>query len=123
MNIELIYTIVPCADSLIAANFYKRIFNFKTLSRNEEDCIIEINEKLNFKLEECEEYTNTQFTFQVDSKSFDKILQNIINENILFGNSITDFENKKVYEDFEKKEFYLLDPNSHLFKIVSKIKD
>ena len=123
MNIELTYTIIPCADTVIASHFYNRIFNFKSVDETNKESLVQVNEKLTLKLEENEEYTNTQFTFEVDDEYFDLILKNIKKEKLLFGSSITDFENKKVYEDFQKKEFYFLDPNSHLFNIITFIKD
>ncbi len=123
MNIQLTYTIVPCVDTVIASHFYNRILNFKLISESDEESLIQVNDKLYLKLEEDEEYTNTQFTFEVDNEYFDFILKNIKKEKLLFGSSIRDFENKKIYEDFQKKEIYFLDPNSHLFNIVTYIKD
>ena len=123
MNIELTYTIVPCVDTVIASHFYSRIFNFKLISESNEESLIQVNEKLCLKLEENEEYTNTQFTFEVDNEYFDFIINNIKKEKLLFGSSLRDFENKKIYKDFQKKEIYFLDPNSHLFNIITYIKD
>lgn len=121
MKIDLVYTIVPCADSIITRNFYKRIFNFQIIDSNKEDeIIIKINEKLYFKLEEDDEFTNNQFSFDVDREYFDKIMKNIKKENLLFGSSDLEFENLKTFKGDGIEEFFFVDPNAHLFNIVTK---
>ena len=123
MKIDLIYTIVPCIDTLIASQFYKRVLNFKSLKESGDELLVEVNNNLKLKLEENEEYTNNMYTFKVDIEYFNLIVSNMKKEKIYFGSNINDLEDMKIYEDFEKKEFYIIDPNSHLFQIVTFIEN
>jgi hypothetical protein len=121
MNINLVHFIVPCIDSIIAKNFYKRIFDFKYTKAENKNIIISINEKLKFELEETEEYTNNHYVFEVDKISFEEIVLNIKKEKLLFGDDINNLNNKKIRESSMKKEIFFIDPNSHLFQIYTKI--
>ncbi len=121
MNINLVHFIVPCIDAVIAKNFYKRIFNFKSIKAENKNFIVTVNEKLKFELEEIQEYTNNHYVFEVDEISFDELIANIRKEKLLFGDNINELNNKKVRQNSSKKEIFFIDPNSHLFQIYTKI--
>ncbi len=121
MNINLVHFIVPCIDSIIAKNFYKRIFGFNCIKRKDNNITVQINEKLEFQLEDSEEYMNNHYIFEVDQNFFDTIILNIEKEELYFGDDINHLENKKIKKTSTKNEIFFLDPNSHLFQIFSKI--
>ncbi|WP_428025550.1 hypothetical protein [Arcobacter sp.] len=121
MNINLVKFIVPCIDSIIAKNFYKRIFGFGSIKEEDKTIIVKINNTLKFKLEECEDYINNHYIFEVDEEYFKFIISNIKKEKLYFGDDINNLENKKIKKTSSKNEIYFIDPNSHLFQIYSKI--
>ncbi|MGB5920066.1 hypothetical protein [Arcobacter sp.] len=121
MNINLVHFIVPCIDSVIAKNFYKRIFDFKSVKAENKNIIVSVNEKLKFELEETQEYTNNHYVFEVDESSFNQLIINFKKEKLLFGDNINELNNKKVRQSSSKKEVFFIDPNSHLFQIYTKI--
>ncbi|WP_428024943.1 hypothetical protein [Arcobacter sp.] len=121
MNINLVKFIVPCIDSIIAKNFYKRIFGFGSIKEEDKTIIVKINNTLKFKLEECEDYINNHYIFEVDEEYFKFIISNIKKEKLYFGDDINNLENKKIKKTSTKNEIYFIDPNSHLFQIYSKI--
>ncbi len=120
MNINLVHFIVPCIDAIIAKNFYRRIFDFKSTKAENKNIIVTVNEKLKFELEETEEYTNNHYVFEVDDISFNQLIINLKKEKLLFGDNINDLNNKKIRESSSKKEVFFIDPNSHLFQIYTK---
>ena len=121
MNINLIHFIVPCIDSLIAKNFYKRIFGFSSSQKKDQTITIKINKNLSFELQETEEYSNNHYTFEVDEELFNNIIKNLKKEELFFGDNINNLQNKKIKKTSSKNEIYFIDPNSHLFQIYSNI--
>jgi len=120
MNIKLVHFIIPCIDSYIARNFYKRIFGFTSRKNKDKTITVKVNENLKFELRETQEYTNNHYTFEVDQDLFNTIITNIKKEELFFGNDINQIQNKKIKENSSKSEIFFIDPNSHLFQIYSK---
>lgn len=121
MNINLVYFIVPCIDSIVARNFYKRIFGFNSIKKRDKRILVQINEKLEFQLEDSEEYINNHYIFEVDQNFFDIIISNLKEEEIFFGDDINHLENKKIKKTPNKNEVFFIDPNSHIFQILSRV--
>jgi extradiol dioxygenase family protein len=120
MNIKLVHFIIPCIDSNIARNFYKRVFGLTSRKNKDKIITVKVNENLKFELRETEEYTNNHYTFEVDQDLFNTIITNIKKEELFFGNDINQIQNKKIKETSSKSEIFLIDPNSHLLQIYSK---
>ncbi|WP_419764581.1 MAG: hypothetical protein ACNI28_12435 [Arcobacter sp.] len=120
MNINLVHFIVPCIDSIVAKNFYKRIFGFKCIKKEDNNITVKINEKMEFMLENTQEYINNHYIFEVDQNFFDTIIINLKKEEMFFGDNINHLENNKIKKTTTKSEVFFIDPNSHLFQIFSK---
>lgn len=121
MNIHLVHFIVPCIDSIVAKNFYKRIFGFKCIKNKDNNITVKINDKMEFQLEDTEEYINNHYIFEVDQDFFDTIILNLEKEEMYFGDNINHLENKKIKKTSTKNEVFFIDPNSHLFQIFTKV--
>ena len=121
MNITLVHFIIPCIDSIIAKNFYKRIFGFSSTKSENKTIFIKVNEKLKFELEESDDYVNNHYIFELDQEFFDTIILNLKKENLSFGDDINHLDNKKIKTTSTKKELFFIDPNSHLFELYTNL--
>ncbi len=120
MGIALHSITIPCADKVIATHFYSRIFGFPTIGKHGKTIRIQVNETSFIDFKANESFNVEQYSFKVDEKLFDAILNNIKKEKLLFGSDLDELENKQLNSWHGGRGLFFRDPNGHIIELLTQ---
>jgi catechol 2,3-dioxygenase-like lactoylglutathione lyase family enzyme len=121
MAITLDHTIVPAKDGEAAARLFADIMGLRYHGMEGHFAPVRINETLTLDFCSTKNFEGHHIAFHVGEDDFDAILGRLQALGMSYGNSPREPTNGRTDHLFGGHGLYFLDPNGHLFEIMTKV--
>ena len=120
MTIELNHTIVPANDKEKSARFFADIFGLQYEGSSGHFAPVKVNDRLTFDFDQDDSFDMHHYAFHVSDDEFDAIFDQVRQAELAYGSHPWDAENRKLNDWKRRRGVYFLDPNGHLFELLTR---
>jgi catechol 2,3-dioxygenase-like lactoylglutathione lyase family enzyme len=121
MAITLNHTIVPARDNDASARFFAQVMGLRYQGPDRHFAPVRVNDTLTLDFCTAKDFEGHHIAFHVGEDDFDAIFGRIKAMGVGYGNDPRDPTNGKTDHPFGGRGLYFLDPNGHLFEIMTQV--
>jgi catechol 2,3-dioxygenase-like lactoylglutathione lyase family enzyme len=118
MTVVLDHLSIPARDKVATAEFYARVFGVNYKGPRRDFAPIQLTDKLTLNFETSDVPEAHHYAFMVAGDEFDAIRSRLDTEEVPYGDTTRD-SNNKIYDHDGRKGFYFADPNGHGLEVMT----
>jgi catechol 2,3-dioxygenase-like lactoylglutathione lyase family enzyme len=121
MAITINHTVVPAKDNEAAARFFAEVMGLRYEGPNRHFAPVRVNDTFTLDFLTAEAVHPQHIAFHVGEDDFRAILGRIQAMGLDYGNHPRERTNRRTDHPFGGNGLYFVDPNGHLYEIMTKV--
>ena len=120
MSIIIDHIVLPAYDHEAAARFFAQIMGLEYGGPHRHFAPVQISETFNIAFIKAEQFQSYHLGFHIGEEDFDRILSRLQEAGVPYGNDPREHSNMRTDHPFGGRGVFFLDPNNHLFEVMTK---
>jgi catechol 2,3-dioxygenase-like lactoylglutathione lyase family enzyme len=120
MSIIIDHIVLPAHDHEASARFFAQVMGLEYIGPDRHFAPVEVNETFNLAFIQADQFQSYHLGFHIGEENFEGILSRLQEAGVPYGNDPREPANMRTDHPFGGQGVFFLDPNHHLFEVMTK---